>query len=218
MQLQETNWPARHGSSELGGVISTQLVVEAWMQMQLQEGNNLAGTWFIPHSSGQFPLLFLGPLARACSLWTNNNCNLDRTNATPSEIHGQYHGRHYHPGESSIFYAIRRSTPGTLTGSHPCQSITVSSPRKQVPARTKREGNCHWLILGGLVGELRLNNPFIHANHVKMLEQDQVKSSLSRGNFKCRPAVPLRGQGPLQMLRGLLCQLVWTSMGPGGTV
>lgn len=90
------NWSARHGCSVLGGVISTQLVVEAWMQMQLQEENNLVGTWFIPHSSGQFPLLFLGPLARACSLWSNN-CNLDRINTTPSEIHGQYHGRHYSP-------------------------------------------------------------------------------------------------------------------------
>lgn len=77
-----------------------------------------------------------------------------------------------------------------LTGSHPCQSITVSLPRKQVSTRTKREEYCHWLILEGLVGELRLSKPFIHDNHVKMLEQDQVNhpcpGPISNVNLRCR--------------------------------
>lgn len=125
MELQETNWPARYGSSVLGGVISTQLVVEPWMQMQMQlrEEKYLGRYMVYPALQGPVPVAFLGSLARACSLWTNNNCNLGRTDTTPPEIHGQYHGRHYHPGESSIFYAIRRSTPGTRANGQPPVSI-----------------------------------------------------------------------------------------------
>ena len=62
MELQETNWPARYGSSVLGGVISTQLVVEPWMQMQMQlrEEKYLGRYMVYPALQGPVPVAFLG--------------------------------------------------------------------------------------------------------------------------------------------------------------